>query len=443
MNCHRLRHCILLIAFMEQNEDIIIIGAGICGLALAEKLAKKGKKVLVLEALERAGGRINTIRMGNLNLEAGPEFIHGDLPLTQQLIKRAGMNSYLCNGEVYRSKHDSVYIADDFIPHMKRVIKAFKELVIDITLQQFLETHFTSDSDKELRDSIIRQAEGFDVADPARVSVFALRDEWSKGHEETYMISEGYGSLTDYLKTECEKAGCRFVFSKEVCAIEWKAHNVLINCCDESTYAASKVIVTVPLGVLSSVQGNRGHIEFEPPVPHLVHAAREMGFGTVVKAVMVFNTAFWDNKDFEAHCQQIPDLGFLINETAFPVFWTGSENNHSVITGWAGGPLAEKLHHYTDEELKETALFSLASALRCKETLIKEQLLEIRIFNWSREPYTRGAYSYSTPQTIKSKKLFSEPLLNTVYFAGESFGKDMGTVEAALESAEETAKKII
>jgi monoamine oxidase len=194
---------------------------------------------------------------------------------------------------------------------------------------------------------------------------------------------------------------------------------------------------------LASVQGNRGHIAFEPPVPHLVHAAREMGFGTVVKAVLVFKNRFWNDKNFEIHCQQIPDLGFLVNGTAFPVFWPGLEGPVFTITGWAGGPRAEKLMHYSDEELKATAVFSLAHALMCKQELVKEQLLEVQVFNWSREPYARGAYSYATPATAQAIKLFAEPLANTVYFAGEAFGKTMGTVEAALESAEETVKRIL
>ena len=45
-------------------------------------------------------------------------------------------------------------------------------------------------------------------------------------------------------------------------------------------------------------------------------------------------------------------------------------------------------------------------------------------------------------QNIEAQRLFATPLLDTIYFAGEAFGKTMGTVEAALESAEEVVKSM-
>ncbi|HEX8060924.1 MAG TPA: FAD-dependent oxidoreductase, partial [Cyclobacteriaceae bacterium] len=74
-------------------SSIIIIGAGAAGLTAARSLGKTGKQVTVLEARNRVGGRIFTSTDGGFSqpVENGAEFIHGDLPLTQQLAKEAGV----------------------------------------------------------------------------------------------------------------------------------------------------------------------------------------------------------------------------------------------------------------------------------------------------------------------------------------------------------------
>ena len=62
------------------DADILIIGAGAAGLMAARTLAKSGKRVTVLEARDRVGGRIHTLEYGSSQqpLEMGAEFIHGD-----------------------------------------------------------------------------------------------------------------------------------------------------------------------------------------------------------------------------------------------------------------------------------------------------------------------------------------------------------------------------
>ena len=56
-----------------------------------------------------------------------------------------------------------------------------------------------------------------------------------------------------------------------------------------------------------------------------------------------------------------------------------------------------------------------------------------------------GGYSYETPQSTNAKKLLTQPLEQTIFFAGEAldYGVMVGTVEAALESGKQAALKII
>ena len=59
--------------------DVIIIGAGAAGLACARDLSGAGKRLCILEARDRIGGRIFTIHTPDLPLpiELGAEFVHG------------------------------------------------------------------------------------------------------------------------------------------------------------------------------------------------------------------------------------------------------------------------------------------------------------------------------------------------------------------------------
>src|SRR4051812_5174436 len=87
------------------NMAIIIIGAGAAGLMAARDLSRKGKKVIILEAKERIGGRIHTIpEKGFGIMEAGAEFIHGNLELTFKMLKKAGLKRNETTGKswVYR-----------------------------------------------------------------------------------------------------------------------------------------------------------------------------------------------------------------------------------------------------------------------------------------------------------------------------------------------------
>ena len=54
----------------ECSENVLVVGAGIAGLAAANALKAKGCTVQVVEARGRAGGRVNTIAFGDNNIKA-------------------------------------------------------------------------------------------------------------------------------------------------------------------------------------------------------------------------------------------------------------------------------------------------------------------------------------------------------------------------------------
>ena len=84
--------------------------------------------------------------------------------------------------------------------HWDEFENALKEVKQDQTLDRFLQQHFHEEKYIGLRKSVIQFAAGYDTADPSRVSLFSLRDEWLSEHEEEtqYRIPGGYIQLMDF-----------------------------------------------------------------------------------------------------------------------------------------------------------------------------------------------------------------------------------------------------
>jgi monoamine oxidase len=77
-----------------QLQQIVIIGAGAAGLMAARELACAGKRVTVLEARDRCGGRIHSLPVAEFGYpaEGGAEFVHGEAPITRGLLREAGLS---------------------------------------------------------------------------------------------------------------------------------------------------------------------------------------------------------------------------------------------------------------------------------------------------------------------------------------------------------------
>src|SRR6478609_8409346 len=78
---------------MSQPNHIVVIGAGAAGLMAARELARAGRRVTLLEARDRCGGRIYPLPARDFGYaaEGGAEFVHGEAPVTCGLLREAGL----------------------------------------------------------------------------------------------------------------------------------------------------------------------------------------------------------------------------------------------------------------------------------------------------------------------------------------------------------------
>lgn len=178
--------------------DVAILGAGASGLYAAAQLCRRGCSVLLLEARERVGGRIYTEHAPGLvhPLELGAEFIHGDAPLTLQLLRAAGSPAVDTAGRriAPRAEGNGAAAAASraaLFGQAQRLLQQAASIPEDLSVEEFLTRHGTSG---DVGAYVRMMVEGFDAADPRRASVKAIAEEWGGGSlQGQYRPLGGYG----------------------------------------------------------------------------------------------------------------------------------------------------------------------------------------------------------------------------------------------------------
>jgi len=416
-------------------ETILIMGAGAAGLMAAYELSAAGFPATVLEATERAGGRILTEKGGGFSIpvEAGAEFIHGPLPVTLNLLKEAGITYRPVDGRMLRMRNGEWVRQDLFSGDWEEMMRQMGQLKEDVPIETFLDTYFSDQRYALLRSSVRGFAEGYDLVDLGRASTLALYQEWQEEGEAQYRVDGGYGRLIQYLMDRCLAQGCVIHLSKPVRVVRWQKGRVEAECVTGEVFTGSGLIATVSLGILQRTPGMPYAITFSPDIPAYRQAAREMGYGSVIKVLMEFKTSFWEE-----------DIGFVLSDETVPTWWTQCPSSDKLLTAWIAATAMRNFQALSAKDQLNTCIRSVASIFRVGEDFVREQLVACSIHDWMKAPYIRGGYSYETVGSEAARKQMHQPVEDTLFFSGEALyeGQALATVEAALCSGQAVAKMI-
>src|SRR3569832_2125546 len=194
----------------RQADHIIVIGAGAAGLMAARELGRAGRRVPILEARDRCGGRIDPLPAAEFGYraEGGAEFVHGEAPVTRRLLRDAGLSLLPLEGARWTVRNGAFSRDETPERNSDALYRALSELTSDMSVTTFLDRYFAGEEFAPLRQSVVRMVMGYDAADPDRASVLALRDEWMHSERSAQgRVVGGYGPMLDFLVAECRKQG--------------------------------------------------------------------------------------------------------------------------------------------------------------------------------------------------------------------------------------------
>jgi monoamine oxidase len=422
-----------------KTYDLIVLGAGVAGLASARTLAEAGKKVLLLEARERVGGRVWSVPVGGseLPVELGAEFVHGLPPELLRLIEESKLRTYELDGR-------QICFEDGALMECSRgdAFAVLEELTEDEPDASFAEWIATKNLKKETALTATAFVEGFNAADACRIGTAALakqqRAEDAIEGDRSFRVEDGYSALTLYLLKKFEEAGGSICLSTLVEAVTWQKGDVRVAARSASdgqgiSFAARQCVVTLPLGVLQA-----GRVRFDPEPKPVMQAVARLAMGSARRITYLFRERFWQ--------ERVPEMSFLFADEGTPrVWWTPLPHTVPQLTGWVGGPKALDATSAGDEDFARTGLRSLAQMFGMTENELRELLTGWHTHDWQHDPLSLGAYSYAPKGALHASDAMTEPVDGTLFFAGEHTDTTghWGTVHGALRSGLRAAQQVL
>lgn len=438
---------------MDQESDIIIVGAGAAGLAAARELCDAGQNVVILEARNRIGGRIHT-HSDSSPVELGAEFVHGKPPETFAIAERAGLKPqeipnrhwYLENGVLTKSGEFFSKV-EDVMEEMSRYRGP------DESFSEFLNRYKQRTHVEDIESIATLYVEGFHAAHSDAISVHGLNKTNEAAEEidddKQFRMPNGYDQIVKTLHDEAVAAGATVHLQTVVEEIIWKRDHVEVVTLESQRFKARRLLSTLPLSLLQNFGEQTARVRFSPAIDEKVQAARKLSLGHVVKVMLRFREPFWESLSLpgdDGKPTELKDLTFIhAPAEVLPTWWTQSPVQTPLITGWAGGSRADRLSLESEDSLLDQSLDSLSHILSTSKQFLKESLEEFYTHNWHRDPFTAGAYSYIPVGGTRAQSELAQPLENSLFFAGEATN-DQGhhaTVHGAIATGLRAAREIL
>jgi monoamine oxidase len=427
------------------GTEVIVIGAGVAGLAAARELAAQGCQVLMLEARNRLGGRVATFRSPDwpVPIELGAEFIHGGNAELRKVLRQGRIKPRPAEDRHLIFSSGQLHPAGDVWQRIDRILGKIKGSVpAGASFQDFLaqRRHPISPADQMLASGFV---EGFEAAPLDRMSASALAG--GIGDEPQFRLPQGYDEVVAALASDFPAKKVSVLFNRRATRVRWKTGSVEVRSQEVGDgkallHRAQAAVVTLPLGVLQAKAPAVGAVEFNPPLTDRQDILARLEMGHALRIVLLFRPPFWEERIVAGR----GDFGFIhAAELGIPVWWSLAPA--PILVGWIGGPRAQKMAPKSPALILAQALRSLRVILDISPDEIRRGLLDIRVHNWSADPFTRGAYSFANAGLEDAPDRLARPLGQTLFFAGEATAAtaELGTVHGAIASGIRAAKELL
>ena len=438
-------------------SDVVVIGAGVAGLGCASVLARAGATVTVLEARDRVGGRVLTLRPPGapLPVELGAEFVHGGPPELMTVLGAAGATPVPVASARWRAtsqglvaspwQEDDVYDVLGALDPSREPDRSFDEF-----LKEWRSLHPGGDDAARQARAFV---EGFHAADPARASERALAHETAAAEQQSgddYRVPAGYDRVPTWLRATIPADALHLETVVE--RVRWVPGRVTVEARRRDGAAtivsARAAVVALPIALLAASPGEAGAVAFDPAPPGKREALGRLATGDARRVVLHLRDRVWEDDRLRTPGarRHADEIGFLQAEgAAIPIWWTAAPVREPVLTGWLGGPRASRHAGAPDAQVIELAVATLAEMLRLPRAEIDAQLVAAFTHDWAADPFARGAYSYALVGAGDARRQLAAPVADTLFWAGEAThaAGEAGTVHGALASGYRAAGEVL
>jgi monoamine oxidase len=432
------------------RTQVVVVGAGVAGLAAARDLTAAGLSVIVVEARARIGGRILTDRSRpDRPLDLGASWIHDydGNPITA-LAKEVGARIVVTNyddqvvfgpgGKRLPASVRKAYLRryDALLAALAALIRERKRAgQPDVSLADGIATVLARTpfdhldrAERRFLDWAVHTnfecEEASDASDLSLYTVPGIDNKTRLGAKDDAIVEGGYDTIVRRLAT-----GLDIRLEHVVMRIEHDATGVRVHT-TRGVFAAERAVVTLPVGVLKS-----GAVTFSPSLPPAKRRALDhLGMSVLDKVYLRFAKPFWTDAFA---------LGFMSD----PRGQWGERFNLTKVLGEptlvclnAGG-FALSLEAMTDDQVVTAALAPLRRMYGDAAVPRPDAALVTR---WAQDPFARGSYSHVRPGGGPAdRRALAEPIGDRVFFAGEATDvEDPATVHGAHTSGVRAARRI-
>jgi monoamine oxidase len=422
------------------RRSIIVIGAGIAGLAAAVDLRRAGHDVTVIEARNRPGGRIHTSHIWpGLPIDLGASWIHGTKgnPVTA-LAAQAGATLVETSYDSAQFHVDPLLRAkgaeDGGDAAMDKLFKRAMRHAAALDKDMSVQAAVSAVARAEMQDPVQRAQLDFYLSSHFEQEYGGSTDQLSARSFEDNEVFEGedalfpggYGQIIAHLAKDIP-----IRLNHEVRTIAWGGSTVSVGLRDGSLLTADQLLVTVPLGVLKS-----GTITFDPPLPAAKQQAiAKLGMGLLNKHWLRFDRIFWP-KDYDWH-------EYLSAEKGRWSEWVSlaKVKNTPVLLVFSAADRAHQLEPMHDGEIVADAM----QVVRAMFGTSAPDPVAAQITRWQSDPFARGSYSFNAVgSSNEDRAALARADTAGLYFAGEALNALYpGTVHGALLSGRQAARQMM